>query len=734
MPEAHRYLALFALIYCVAAAPGQAAGGLLAYMGPHVGDELERFIAEKAKPTVATADAGETAKSVVRRLCGHVSDVLLNQARRLNPNVEPLFVNGSPSLPAGTQISVPACPYWEEGPIPYLAKASDTLESIAENTIGHSGSRTTTAIKDETKRASPNLANTNLDRNLRGGDTLFLPYVSRPVRLQPIEGMSIDEFLTELRKKSAATRTNGKAYAFEDRFEFVAEAGPAISSSTCDGTASGYPLSEAEISRVMGLNAWHASNFKRSPYGQEPVVILVVDDGIQGSDAVELGDASSYPKSIPMAFAHTYSPSESSNIDNTFGQRYDEFSSERMAPTISYLPVPHNDGMLHGTHVTGILLGGGFAPTLQELFKGHFKVAHRNVVSRIEGAKIWKFNPAYTALAIRDLDNIERTSRERVIINLSAGGISEIRNIDTTLNLESALLVTAAGNESTDLDQSRFVNMYPANYGGEHTTNVISVAASSAARGLIAESNYGRTSVDIAAPGCNIVSNVGGQAEKLESLTGTSVAAPFVTMTAALLANYGIQLDDIKRRLWKTVDAGNTEIAAKIASGGELNIERALALGFDTITTKDGALLIGAMRQQVFNLCGESPANARSPALLEDFGPEGFERLDIAMGAECENANASVCVRMVLPYKGDADRHDLRRLRSAARQCRIPEGAIDAQTIKFIALDWDPSAKSVSSVEKDIPLASVRTIVPAEPSGSTLHPYRNAIVDLYDRR
>ncbi len=705
-----------------------AADDLLVYMGPHIGGELERFLAQKAKPTTATSEDGETASSVITRQCGHVSDVLVSEAKKLNPSLTTFFAENSPSLAIGTQIVVPACAYWEVGPIPYITKDNETLEQIASNFVGHSGKRTTGAIKFETKRNEPALANVDLDRYLKEGDRLYLPYLSRPVRLQPIDG-SIGEFVTELQAKSAASKTNGISYSVEDRFEFIVEAKPGLSNLSCAGSGSGYPLSEDDVTRVIKLNDWFASTFARNPYGNEPVVILVVDDGIQGSEAVELGDEKTYPKSIPIAFAHAYSAGESSQVDNTFGQRYDEFSTDRLAPTISYLPIPHNGNMLHGTHVTGILLGGGFARTFPELFKGRFKIAHRNVVSRVEGASIWKFNPSYTTLAIRDLDNIEKTSHEKVIINLSAAGIGEIAHIDQKLNQEDALLVVAAGNESSDLDDSKIPNIYPANYGGEHSTNVISVAALDATTSLMWESNYGRRSVDVSAPGCEIVSNVGGQSENLKAMSGTSMAAPFVTLTAAILANYGMQLDDVKRRIWKTVDVGDPDSQSKIGSGGRLNIPRALALGFDTVTTKSGSLLFGALRQQVFKLCGETPDSEP-----EDIGPEAFERVDFNNPPSCNQSLGQVCVQMAMQFKGDSDRHDMRRLRADARRCKLSEDLITGETVKFVAVEQSPTTNEIFTREEDLPLSDIRNIVPSELSGSTLQPYRNAIVRLHDSR
>lgn len=50
-----------------------------------------------------------------------------------------------------------------------------------------------------------------------------------------------------------------------------------------------------------------------------------------------------------------------------------------------------------------------------------------------------------------------------------------------------------------------------------------------------ARSNYGNTTVDICAPGENILSTYIGSDQQYTQLTGTSVAVPHVTGTAALM-------------------------------------------------------------------------------------------------------------------------------------------------------------------------------------------------------
>ncbi len=131
------------------------------------------------------------------------------------------------------------------------------------------------------------------------------------------------------------------------------------------------------------------------------------------------------------------------------------------------------------------------------------------------------------------------------------------------------LFVAAAGNEHDDTDAHPF---YPA---GFDTPYVISVAATNQYDDLAEFSNFGTTSVDLAAPGEAILSlHTGGG---YIYLAGTSMAAPHVTGVAALVAGRFPDLDilQVKNRILTTVDPQPT-LAGLCLSGGRLNAYRAL--------------------------------------------------------------------------------------------------------------------------------------------------------------
>lgn len=136
------------------------------------------------------------------------------------------------------------------------------------------------------------------------------------------------------------------------------------------------------------------------------------------------------------------------------------------------------------------------------------------------------------------------------------------------------LFVAAAGNGGFDGigDDNDSVAVYPASYPCE---NIIAVAASDDQDNLTAFSNYGATTVHIAAPGSAIYSTVTGG--RYATYAGTSMATPHVAGACALLKSAGLGLThlQIKERILASADQ-LPSCANKLVSGGRLNLYAAL--------------------------------------------------------------------------------------------------------------------------------------------------------------
>ncbi|HET9952324.1 MAG TPA: choice-of-anchor D domain-containing protein [Candidatus Eisenbacteria bacterium] len=132
------------------------------------------------------------------------------------------------------------------------------------------------------------------------------------------------------------------------------------------------------------------------------------------------------------------------------------------------------------------------------------------------------------------------------------------------------LFVAAAGNASNNND---FEPFYPAGY---DLPNVISVAASDATDHIASFSNYGATTVDLAAPGVDILSTIPGSGYGLNS--GTSMAAPHVSgVLAVMKARFpSAPLTSLKARLLASVDP-LPALSGLVATGGRVNAFAAMA-------------------------------------------------------------------------------------------------------------------------------------------------------------
>ncbi len=133
------------------------------------------------------------------------------------------------------------------------------------------------------------------------------------------------------------------------------------------------------------------------------------------------------------------------------------------------------------------------------------------------------------------------------------------------------LFIAAAGNASANNNNTA---IYPANYNTTAAAGydaVISVASLTETGALSSFSNYGSTTVDLAAPGSSIFSTLPGA--KFGTLSGTSMATPHVTGAAALYASLhpDATAAEIRVAILGSVEA-TASLSGKTVTGGRLDI------------------------------------------------------------------------------------------------------------------------------------------------------------------
>jgi thermitase len=157
------------------------------------------------------------------------------------------------------------------------------------------------------------------------------------------------------------------------------------------------------------------------------------------------------------------------------------------------------------------------------------------------------------------------------IVNASlAGPHFSQAELDALRAAPNMLVVVAAGNDGRDND---LTGSYPCNH---PVPNVICVAASDQDDALAGMSNYGRLSVDLAAPGRRILSTLPNGGWGL--MSGTSMAAPHVAGAAALISTRWPEASVAAKRaaLLATVEP-RPSLVGRTLAGGRLDAERAVS-------------------------------------------------------------------------------------------------------------------------------------------------------------
>ncbi len=234
----------------------------------------------------------------------------------------------------------------------------------------------------------------------------------------------------------------------------------------------------------------------------------------------------------------------------------------------------------HGTHVAGIIgAAGNNGIGISGICWNVKLISLRVLDSNGDGKKEWIVN------AINYANSIDIP-----ILNCSIGSSDGSSALRKAIESYKGLVVCAAGNNGKDIDSEP---TYPASY---ECDNIISVGAIDSKNrrsdwdgflnlwGLFGKSasNYGSKSVDIYAPGTDILSTVPNN--KYDEKSGTSMATPFVTGAAALLlsANSSLSALELKEALINGADSITIMVPTPGCEGNKqtdvlkLNIENSI--------------------------------------------------------------------------------------------------------------------------------------------------------------
>ena len=299
--------------------------------------------------------------------------------------------------------------------------------------------------------------------------------------------------------------------------------------------------------------------------GQSSIVVAVIDDGIDLDHPDLAARAWTNPGEAGGKASNGIDDDGNGYIDDVHGWDFCNDDNTLYEPGFE-----GPDG--HGTHVAG------------------------TIAASLDGEGVVGVAPGVRLMALKFIDDSGYCGRDDMaieaidyaasfdvpIINASWGGPADSAVLDTAIRQSDALFVAAAGNNSEDIDLAGGARFYPASF---TAANIIAVTAITQNGNLAPFSNHGTKSVDLAAPGTNILSTYppvsGCPAPCYVWSAGTSMAAPHVAGVAALAASRSTTLRDdpvaLRARLLKGAAAVSGAVG-NTASGRMVNALRAIDL------------------------------------------------------------------------------------------------------------------------------------------------------------
>lgn len=520
-------------------------------------EEIARLIHRIAEPVALPVKEGATLRELIIKQCGDISTAYTDLLKD-DPKLSTLRLDEP--LEA-QEIKLPACLYFSSNPTSpeVIVRSGDTAFDLYRMRTGGGGTQQELAEYFNAPVKSLN--------DLKLGTKLSAPTLSLPVPLVTRAGS--ETYVQELRQ------LNAQQLAFREPGSVQGNIIMGFSSSRDECDSPSEPYDAEAIYQAYMFSKRLAAEESIGVSGGT-VELAVVDNGFYGAT-----------RTTPKAKAFEGSPFRSKFFKN------DDYSTiattMRSIDTqpINYVyDIPPTLESGHGTHVTGIALGGpSLRPYLDKMGSAPWASVTILNVGRGTGNLV---EGAYELLSGKIL-----TDKPYRIVNLSlthdAKANPSITNIYKVLfrEAQTTLFVVAAGNNwAKDVTGSGII---PAGLGGLKNPNVITVAALDGSRKLAKFSNIGAASVDLAAPGCQIKSWI-ANTEDLVAISGTSQATPAVTNEMTLLLSLAINAspETLKNRSISSGDLLPASERGKTLYEVSANPARALLLFQDYLAVVDG--------------------------------------------------------------------------------------------------------------------------------------------------
>ena len=532
-------------------------------LSPNVKLSTIELLNQVTVPRQLRVEKNENVARTLSRIYGDFSPQIEGRLRILNPSIQTADLKTMVTTSA-VELTLPVGPeYYRD-----VIKPADAIDNLKEEALLETGSASHQTINEIVKRTEL-LKNyfrnyckehtcTPLQKAIRTPNkAIVFPYVSRYVSytIKPEAMARVSEIENALKSDegvlSAEIHSPTKLISHVSAVE--------LTSSPCDAL----PTSIDWFINSIGFNKLPLEILR----GQNETTIAIMDSGIAFED---------------QRFSLWQNIREVNGVlledDDLNGYVDDQIGCNFISPNdfpIDDQSSPSNSS--HGTHVAGLATGRFLSHPLSQAVDQRV----RAMILKIADASGFVDNGAVNDAIVY------AKNKSAKVVNMSFEGDFSASIKKYLKEDEGRLYVVAAGNgdlnkRALDLDSN--VRRFPAKLARE-LDNVVSVAAHDEAGNLACFSNYGRTTVDLAAPGVEIQSTVVDGNEL--QFSGTSQAAPLVSLTSALLFSQGLSEPSVvKQRILVSVDV-LPEYRGKLTSEGKLNVAKALSIFDDVIELND---------------------------------------------------------------------------------------------------------------------------------------------------